>query len=428
MARFATILSVLACCFLVLCPRLAPAQSPKAPQRVSNALVQGIAELEKNPGDDALRERIIKAVVAGAVPPSVPKEVDELMGKGKAIFKNAESEADYLAAAKAFEEAIALAPWLPEPYFNVGLVYEKAKRYDDAIKNLRLYDLGATNADEARQAREKIGEMKYLKEKEGQAAAVRAAQETAARQQQENKQRFLAALTGHWLCETGCEGVAEVSVTGTLFRFTFGAGWSGSGQINGLEINGTTTQAGGSSGTCDLPSKTHELTGTIQPEKSLIVLKTESTNFSTHESGLIFTSCDNVTAQPPEALQIILKGPVVGYFGLKVRDFTSEDAHQEGIDAAKDVVGQFASCSKSGVTTGGAMVTEVDHGSPAAKAGIAPGDVIAAERHGPRICGSNYQGFTDSVLPGTSVELGIIRNGKKSNYGVTYGSRPRDAL
>lgn len=74
--------------------------------------------------------------------------------------------------------------------------------------------------------------------------------------------------------------------------------------------------------------------------------------------------------------------------------------------------------------TNGALIQNVESGGPAAKAGLKNGDVIRTFNAEP-VRGSNE--LTADVMdtdPGTTVTLGIIRNGKHMTLQVTLGTRP----
>ncbi|MGH9444276.1 MAG: Do family serine endopeptidase [Terriglobia bacterium] len=74
--------------------------------------------------------------------------------------------------------------------------------------------------------------------------------------------------------------------------------------------------------------------------------------------------------------------------------------------------------------TSGALVNDVTAGSPAAKAGIKNGDVIR------KLNGESIEGIDQLTAdiansnPGTTVTLGILRNGKPMSIKVTLGTRP----
>ena len=78
----------------------------------SAQLQQSIAELQKSPGDQALREKIIKLALTADPKPVVPSQVDELIGAATYAFKNAKSEADFADAAESYQKALLLAPWV----------------------------------------------------------------------------------------------------------------------------------------------------------------------------------------------------------------------------------------------------------------------------------------------------------------------------
>jgi serine protease Do len=74
--------------------------------------------------------------------------------------------------------------------------------------------------------------------------------------------------------------------------------------------------------------------------------------------------------------------------------------------------------------TTGALVQDVSPGGPAAKAGLKAGDVIRTMNGQPV---TNSDELTIKVMntdPGTTVNFGILRNGKPMNVKVTLGTRP----
>ncbi|HEX13800.1 MAG TPA: PDZ domain-containing protein, partial [Desulfurella acetivorans] len=72
----------------------------------------------------------------------------------------------------------------------------------------------------------------------------------------------------------------------------------------------------------------------------------------------------------------------------------------------------------------GAIVNEVFKNSPAAEAGIEPGDVIVS-MNGKSIYAPDLPYDIAFTKPGTKVELGIIRNGKEITKTVILGQRPQ---
>jgi putative serine protease PepD len=80
----------------------------------------------------------------------------------------------------------------------------------------------------------------------------------------------------------------------------------------------------------------------------------------------------------------------------------------------------------NGASTGGAQITSVQPGSPAAKAGLRPGDVVTAI-NGKAI--SSTQQFIETVdtySPGTTISVTTHRKGSTHELKLTLGTRPQN--
>lgn len=135
----------------------------RAEQNPQEQLKQLMADIQKNPGDYALREKIIKHVQIMEPRPQVPQEAKRPFMKGVTFQKEASSVSDYELAISAYKEALLLAPWWPEAIYNMALAQEGAGKFDDAIQSIKLYLL--TGPKDAEQAENRIYVMEAKKEK-----------------------------------------------------------------------------------------------------------------------------------------------------------------------------------------------------------------------------------------------------------------------
>lgn len=134
------------------------AQSPR------EQLSKLVTQLQSNPGDTALRERIIKLAQEIKPPPAVPEEVERRLGRGQAAFEVAREPADFDKAVAEFTAASNEAPWLGAAYYNMGVALEKAKKYREAMASFRLYTLASPGASDASEIRQRIFKLEYLAE------------------------------------------------------------------------------------------------------------------------------------------------------------------------------------------------------------------------------------------------------------------------
>ena len=132
------------------------------PQQTLN---QFVADLQKNPNDTALRDKIIKHVQTMSPLPTVPLEAEKFEGRAEYAIKNAKTEADFLDAAKEYEKALLIAPWVSSYYFNQGIAFEKAGKLKEAKRSFEFYLLAVPNAQDARDVRKRIAGLEYAIEK-----------------------------------------------------------------------------------------------------------------------------------------------------------------------------------------------------------------------------------------------------------------------
>lgn len=111
------------------------------------------------------------------------------------------------------------------------------------------------------------------------------------------------------------------------------------------------------------------------------------------------------------AEQLIKSGVVHhGYLGISMNDVTPANA---GFFNLKEATG--------------AIVAQITPGSPADKAGLKNGDVIT-ELNGEKIInGSALQVAVSEMSPGTSISLGVIRNGSTQTLPLKVGEYQKDA-
>lgn len=127
---------------------------------------QLLADLQKNPEDEALRVRIIQLALTLNPKPVTPDAAERSMVRGIAAIKEASNERAFRAAALEFKNATLVAPWLANAYYNLAIAQSKAGYYGDAALSLRLYLLAAPEATDAREARAMMYQMEYKQEKE----------------------------------------------------------------------------------------------------------------------------------------------------------------------------------------------------------------------------------------------------------------------
>jgi len=73
----------------------------------------------------------------------------------------------------------------------------------------------------------------------------------------------------------------------------------------------------------------------------------------------------------------------------------------------------------------GAVVSKVESNSPAARAGIRPGDLIVSVDDTPLADGADLRNRVGLQPVGATVRLGILRNGKEQSLDVRVGPRAR---
>lgn len=151
------------------------------------------AMVKKSFNDPNLREKIIRVAQKLDPAPAVPEEAKRFMARGRAAVKAAGDEQGFLKAAGEFKQALGLAPWLAEGYYNLGVVQDKAGRYADAIQNLKLYLVAEPNAEDAAHVQDLIYEIEYRMEE-----APKQAQQVQQAEQEKTK-ALVSSLAGRWV-------------------------------------------------------------------------------------------------------------------------------------------------------------------------------------------------------------------------------------
>src|SRR6516162_8802606 len=90
------------------------------PASPGEQLKQYLEQLQQQPGDDALRTRIIELALALSPKPATPDQAWEASGKGAFFLEDGKGGSDFVAGAAAFAQASLWAPWTPDFYFNEG--------------------------------------------------------------------------------------------------------------------------------------------------------------------------------------------------------------------------------------------------------------------------------------------------------------------
>ena len=177
-----------------LCSGTAAAQSPR---EQLNQLVQ---QLHQKPDDNALRERVIKLASHLKPQPAIPEEARRHFVKAVTLQKDAQKPEDYDLPINEYQQALLLAPWGSDAYFDLASALELKQQYPVAIQNLRLAMLANPGGSDARTAQDKIYALEAKQEKLQKAAL---AQDVAARAEEENKRAYqskIGFLGGPWIC------------------------------------------------------------------------------------------------------------------------------------------------------------------------------------------------------------------------------------
>jgi len=157
--------------------KVSPTQKGDSEQR--RVLKEYTEELQKTPDDDELREKIVKLATTLRPPPEIPEEARRDYIKAVTLQKEAKTPEEVAPAIAAYEDALLLAPWWADAYYNLSSALELAGRYNAAIDALKLYL--ATNPKDSRATQDRI----YAIEAEQEHAAI--AQRARAKKQAEEK-------------------------------------------------------------------------------------------------------------------------------------------------------------------------------------------------------------------------------------------------
>lgn len=151
-----TISAALILSFTYLAPAVnAHAETPR------EQLNQMVEQLQRTPGDNALREKIIKLGATLKPSPALPDAAISFEGRAQFAFKSAKSEGDFLTAAREYEKAVAIAPWVPGYYTDLCTIYEKAGKFEDAKRHCGFYLSGLADPGQITDVKRRIAGLEF---------------------------------------------------------------------------------------------------------------------------------------------------------------------------------------------------------------------------------------------------------------------------
>jgi len=171
---------------------LASFLSPAHSSGQQDTLNQYIADLQKNPDDNAFREKIIKLAQEIKPSPAIPTEAVKFANRGEYAAKIAKTGADFTDAAEEYSKAVNIAPWVGGYYFNMGVLREKANQPQVAAAAFKLYLLAEPNAKDADEIQKRIDGLEYAAEK----SAKESSPEAVAATKQDEGESWLKNLDG----------------------------------------------------------------------------------------------------------------------------------------------------------------------------------------------------------------------------------------
>ncbi len=130
-----------------------------------------VGQLQKDPADQALREKLIKLALTLDPTPAIPPEAERFMARGQAAMETAKEPGDFKVAVAEFEKATLAAPWMGNAYCNLGIVQDKVGDYLAAIRNLKLYLLATPGASDAKAVETLLYKIEFKQEKATKAKA-----------------------------------------------------------------------------------------------------------------------------------------------------------------------------------------------------------------------------------------------------------------
>lgn len=179
-----------ACKLIILALTILALAASAYAESPSEQLQQMVEQLQKTPGDNALREKIIKYAVALKPAPALPDEAVRSTGRSMFIFKTAKNDADYLDAAREYENAVASAPWVASYYADLCTIYEKASKYTEAKRACDFALIGTTDSGQAVELKQRIAGFEI--------GIERSSPATQAKREREAVAKKSLSLVGNW--------------------------------------------------------------------------------------------------------------------------------------------------------------------------------------------------------------------------------------
>ena len=153
------------CALFFIAVLFAPFSVHAQPANPQEILKQYVVDLQKNPSDYALREKIIRHVQTMRPAPAIPEDARRQYVMGKTLFEDAKNVKEFKDAIEKFRKALLIAPWWPEANRDLGMALQASQEYEEAIRALKLYV--ATNPGEelTRRAQNEIYKIEARQEK-----------------------------------------------------------------------------------------------------------------------------------------------------------------------------------------------------------------------------------------------------------------------
>jgi tetratricopeptide (TPR) repeat protein len=123
--------------------------------------------------------------------PAIPAEAEKAFVKGATFLEKAKDSTALELSISSFKQALLIAPWWSDAYYNLGIVLESAGRYDESIQNIKYYLLTNPNETDAKKAQRKIAAIEAEKE-------LAQAEETAKKRAEEEKKAKEPHFEGTW--------------------------------------------------------------------------------------------------------------------------------------------------------------------------------------------------------------------------------------